>query len=99
MNKIYAENKITAEIRNSKINYASLTLHQQLIFRYVKNPLMLIVLYCIKLKNVKFKIFFSPEPEEAKNQYFGRRCVTIFAVEPQGQRSLPKHNGLTWVPL
>ncbi len=43
--------------------------------------------------------FFSPESQVTKIQYFGQSCVTIFAIEPQGQRSLPTHNGLMWVPL
>jgi hypothetical protein len=30
--------------------------------------------------------FFSPELEVTKIQYFGRICVTMFAVRPQGQR-------------
>jgi hypothetical protein len=45
------------------------------------------------------KIFFCPEPEETKIQYFGQSCITIFAIELDGQSSLPTPIGLAWVPF
>jgi hypothetical protein len=49
MNKVHTENKITAKIKNSKVDYASLTLHQQLSSRYIKHSLMLIIFYCMEV--------------------------------------------------